>query len=105
MRLFLDSHPDGVIRCPYDQLNGWLEKPIGTKIEFRVGDNILASSTYARPDLDQVFASGFTLYVNLVDLNLHGLINDSKLNIKVSADRQIVYSVDLDVHSVSNQDL
>ncbi len=104
MRLFLDSHPDGIIRCPYDQLYGWLEKPVGTKIEFRVGDNILASSTYARPDLDQALASGFTLYVNLVDFYLRGLINDSKLKINVIADGQIAHSTDLEIHSISNHD-
>lgn len=105
MRVTLDSHPDGILRWPYDQLYGWLEKPLGTKVEFRVGDSILPPSTYARPDLDRSLACGFALYVNLVDFNLRGLVDSSRFTIQVMANGQSISSISLEIQGISSHDL
>jgi SAM-dependent methyltransferase len=100
MKLYLDSHPDGVVRHPYDQLYGWFEHPLGAEVAFRIGDKLLPSVTYARADLDPKSATAFIAYLSLVECYFSGALKDYRLDMHVLINGQDAHQTQLQIDEV-----
>jgi len=95
----IDTPQPARISSPYDFIVGWIELPSATaQLSANAYGFPLTLSQYPRPDLPSELVKGFTVFIDLITLYEHGLLDrTNKLSVQLRCDDYDFSSIDLPI--------